>query len=69
MQPPVLVRVTLAEDLPFESIDWLPIEQFPEALKLTSKKFAMLLVSAVALTESGEFESTTELGKESRTMD
>jgi hypothetical protein len=49
VQLPVLVRVTLAEEIPVVgSIDWLQIEQFPEALKLTGNIFAMLLLSAVA---------------------
>jgi hypothetical protein len=69
VQLPVLVKVTLAEETPFALIDWLPVEQFPEALKLTCNPFAAPLVSAVAVTVSGELEICTELGKEPRTMD
>jgi hypothetical protein len=36
VQLPVLLSVTLAEEMPLPSIDELPTEQDPEVLKLTS---------------------------------
>ena len=49
VQLPVLVRVTVAKEMPVVGlIDSLPIEQLPEALKLTCNIFAMLLDWAVA---------------------
>jgi hypothetical protein len=37
MQFPVLLRITVAEETPFASgvLDWLPMEQGPDALKFT----------------------------------
>ena len=43
VQFPVLLTVTVAEDTPLPSMDELPTEQGPEALKLTSCIFGELL--------------------------
>lgn len=65
----MLFRVTVAEDTPDTvSIDWVPIEHGPVALKLTCSPFGLPFDSAVAVTVSNVLEIDTELGNEPRTM-
>ena len=71
-QVPVPLRVTPVDETPFPSIDGLPTEQGPDALKLTSSPFGgfgLTFDTAVAVTVSCEVEINTELGNEPRTID
>ena len=63
LQLPVLLRFTLAEEIPL-AIDWVPMEQDPVATKFTCKPFAAPFVSAIAVIVTGELEIATDPGKE-----
>jgi hypothetical protein len=63
LQLPVLLRFTLAEEIPL-AIAWLAMEQSPVAAKFTCNPFATPFVSAVAVIVSGELDIAADPGKE-----
>ncbi len=67
LQLPVLLRLTLTDET-LPEMDWLPVEQDPEALKLTCTGTRAPPDVTVAVIVYGELEIETELGKEPRTM-
>ena len=69
VQLPVLLRVTLAEETPLPSIDGVPTEHDPVALKAICKSVATpAVVWAVAVTVTGVAEIRYELCKVPRTI-